>query len=217
MQLVARRPPPRRADVERDLVLGADGPELAGRLDDDLRRGRPARAAAARAASVRASSSRSATSRRMRWEERSADRAASPCSPCSDSASSSRLASTLVSGVRSSCEASATNRRWRDEHRLGLAARGVELAEHPLERAGQLGHLVVGLGLGIRRDGSRVRAISAAALVSAAIGAIARRAIAIPAISASTLPASTPRSRNSSILLTVASPSARRGGRIERS
>ena len=32
------------------------------------------------------------------------------------------------------------------EHRLGLAARGVERAEHPLERARELGHLVVGLG-----------------------------------------------------------------------
>ena len=53
------------------------------------------------------------TSRRIRREERSAERAASACSPWSESASSSRLASTLVSGVRSSCEASATNWRWR--------------------------------------------------------------------------------------------------------
>ena len=49
----------------------------------------------------------------MRWEERSADRAASPRSPSSTSVSSSRLARIEVSGVRSSCEASATNWRWR--------------------------------------------------------------------------------------------------------
>ena len=53
----------------------------------------------------------------------------------------------LVSGVRSSCEASATNSRWRVERRLGLGARGVELLEHVLERARQVGDLVVGLGL----------------------------------------------------------------------
>ena len=121
----------------------------------------------------------------MRWEERSAERAASPWSPCSDSASSSRLASTLVSGVRSSCEASATKLALAREHRLGLAARGVELAEHALERARELGDLVVGLRTGASpREGSRVRAISAAVLVSSAIGAIARRAIAMPASSA---------------------------------
>ena len=34
------------------------------------------------------------------------------------------------------------------EHRLGVAARRVERPEHPLERAGQLGDLVVGLGVG---------------------------------------------------------------------
>ncbi len=48
------------------------------------------------------------------------------------------------------------------------------------------------------REGSRVRAISAALEVSVAIGAIARRAIAMPAASASRLPASTPSTRNSS-------------------
>ena len=100
-------------DVERDLVVAADRPELAGGLDDDLREVARLACGAARPASVRASSSRSATSRRMRCEERSAERAASACSPSQRSASSSRFASTLVSGVRSSCEASATNWRWR--------------------------------------------------------------------------------------------------------
>ena len=56
----------------------------------------------------------------------------------------------------------------------------------PSQRARELGDLVVGLAAGARaREGSRVRAISAAVVVSAAIGAIARRAIAIPASSAS--------------------------------
>ena len=49
----------------------------------------------------------------MRREERRAEAAVSRCSPVSSSSSSSRLASTEVSGVRSSCEASATNSRWR--------------------------------------------------------------------------------------------------------
>ena len=62
-------------------------------------------------------------------------------------------------------------------------------------------------GSGTRRDGSRVRAISAAVVVSSAIGAIARRAIAIPASNASPLPASTPSTRNSSTRATVASVS----------
>ncbi len=39
------------------------------------------------------------------------------------------------------------------EHRLGLAARRVELAEHALERARQLGDLVVGERLGHRQRG----------------------------------------------------------------
>ncbi len=60
---------------------------------------------------------------------------------------------------------------------------------------------------GIPREGSRVRAISAAVLVRRAIGAIARRAIAIPAIKAKQVPASTPSSRNNSTRRTVASVS----------
>ena len=152
----------RRVDVERDLVVVADGPELAGGLDHDLgevaaaRAGPRARRRCARAAAGRrpagASAARSAAP----------SGAASPWSPCSDSASSSRFASTLVSGVRSSCEASATNWRWRASVASVSRARGVELAEHALQRARELGDLVVGLGLGQLREGSRVRAISAA-------------------------------------------------------
>ena len=60
----------------------------------------------------------------MRCEERSADCGGlAAARRRASSASSSRLASTLVSGVRSSCEASATNSRWRSQHRLGLVAR----------------------------------------------------------------------------------------------
>ena len=61
---------------------------------------------------------------------------------------------------------------------------------------------------GTTREGSRVRAISAATVVSRAIGAIARRAIIMPANSASPVPTSTPSSRKSSTRVTVASVSA---------
>ena len=104
----------------------------------------------ARPTSARASSSRSPTRRRIRCVERSAERAASRSAPCSDSTSSSRFASTLVSGVRSSCEASATKRRWRSSvASVSLRAR-VERAEHALQRARELGDLVVGVRLGQR-------------------------------------------------------------------
>ena len=59
----------------------------------------------------------------------------------------------LVSGVRSSCEASATNWRWRASVSSRLVARRLEAVEHVLERARQLGDLVVGRGLGERRAG----------------------------------------------------------------
>ena len=65
------------------------------------------------------------------------------------------------------------------EHRLGLAARGVERAEHPLQRPRELGDLVVGLGRGEIRGSGRACARSRApASVSSAIGRIARRAVA---------------------------------------
>ena len=50
------------------------------------------------------------------------------------------------------------------ERRLGLAARGVELAEHALERARELGDLVVGLGLGHAAARGRACARSRAAV-----------------------------------------------------
>ena len=62
--------------------------------------------------------------------------------------------------------------------------------------------------VGTRRAGSRVRSISRAAAVSAAIGAIARVAIHRPARSASPAPLSTPTSRKKRTRLTVACTSA---------
>ena len=102
----------------------------------------------------------------MRCEERSAERAASPWSPCSESASSSRFASTLVSGVRSSCEASATNWRWRASiasvsSRAASSSRSMPSSV----RASSATSSSAG-GWGMPREGSRVRAISAAVEVS---------------------------------------------------
>jgi hypothetical protein len=115
------------------------------------------------------------------------------------------LASTLVSGVRSSCEASATKRRWRASVDSVSARAASSSRNMPCRvRASSATSSSAG-GTGTLREGSRVRAISAALLVSVAIGAIARRAIAMPASSASPLPASTPSRRNSSTRLTVAS------------
>ena len=189
VQLVARRLDDGRLRVEHDLVVAADRAQLARGLDDDLRE--VARLAAARRARRRCA--RAAAGRRPAGA--SAARSAAPSARRrprrrrSDSASSSRFASTLVSGVRSSCEASATNWRWRASiasvsPRAASSSRSI-----PSQRARQLGDLVVGLAAGARsREGSRVRAISAAVEVSSAIGAIARRAIAIPASSARPVP-----------------------------
>ena len=81
------------------------------------------------------------------------------------------------------------------EGRLGLAAGGVERAQHALERARELADLVVGFGRGIATDVSPVRSTRRAASVSSVIGAIARRAVARPASSASAVPPRTPRPR----------------------
>ena len=97
------------------------------------------------------------------------------------------------------------------EHRLGLAARGVELAEHALERARQLGDLVVGLRLGHAARGvARARDLRGGRW-SARRSAPSRGARSpCPASSASAVPASTPSSRNSSTRATVASVSETR-------
>ena len=145
----------------------------------------------------------------MRREERSAESTIAlfllARRPRGEACSSSRLARTLVSGVRSSCEASATNSRCLRHRRLALGARRVELAQHLLERAGQLPDLVVDLGVGHWRDGSPVAAIWRAVAVSAEIGRIARLAIATPARLASRVPPRMPATMKSQSRSTVES------------
>ena len=134
----------------------------------------------------------------MRREERRAERAASPSSPCRDSASSSRLASTDVSGVRSSCEASATKRRWRASVASVSAWASSSECNIPCSVRASSATSSSASGWGIAALESCVRAISAAVEVSVAIGCIARRAIAAPASSARPLPASVPSTSSSS-------------------
>ena len=108
---------------------------------DRLRAARRGRRRRARAAAGRrpggACGARSAARRRRPRAAR----------PSSSSSSSSRLASTEVSGVRSSCEASATNSRWRASVASVSARASSSACEHRLQRARQLGDLVVGLGV----------------------------------------------------------------------
>ena len=161
------------------------------------RRGRRARAAAARPASARASSSRSATSRRIRRDGAQRGGGGLALLAVERPPRAARgWPAREVSGVRSSCEASATNSRWRASVASVSARASSSACEHRLQRARQLGDLVLGLRARDRaRAGSRVRSISRAASVSSAIGAIARRAVARPASSASAAPPSTPRPR----------------------
>ena len=98
-------------------------------------------------------------------EERSAEAAASRCSPSSVSSSSSRLASTDVSGVRSSCEASATNSRWRASVASVSARASSSACSIESSVVGQLGDLVVGLRpRDARLDGRACASISRAAV-----------------------------------------------------
>ena len=177
------------------------------------RRGRSTRRGGSRPASARASSSRSATSRRIRRLERSAEAAASRCSPCSVSSSSSRFASTDVSGVRSSCEASATNSRWRSSAASVSVRASSSACSIDSSVVASSATSSSASGRGIVSDGLRVRSISRAASVSSAIGSIARRAVARPASSASAAPPSTPRPRNSFTRLTVDADVGDRGAR----
>ena len=170
------RPRPRSATSAE--VGGAVGLRRAGR--------RRAPAAAGRRPAGASGASSAAPPRRSRPARRS-----------SSSVSSSRLASTLVSGVRSSCEASATNSRWRSSIAWVSVRGGVERAEHPLERAGQLGDLVLGLGVGEPPAGVARCARSRARRRSARrSGASPARTTNSPASRARTVPPSTPSSRN---------------------
>ena len=119
------------------------------------------------------------------------------------------MASTLVNGVRSSCEASATNSRC-----LRIACSRSSRAESS-ERSicssvrASSPTSSSALGSGIRREGSRVAAISRAVAVSETIGRIARSAIARPARLASSVPPSTPAAMNSHSRSIVDSTSSR--------
>ena len=111
----------------------------------------------------------------------------------------------LVRGVRSSCEASATKSRWAwiicwVSERAASSSRSISssvLASSATSSEDS--------GIGRRREGSRVVAISRAAAVSEEIGRIARPATASPASSARTVPPSTPSPRNSQSSLSVSS------------
>ena len=196
----------RRVDVERDLVVGAHRPELAGRLDDDL--GEIARLARDHARGVGA-----------RQQQQVGDQPAHALRGAQRRARRLALVAVQRFGEQLEVGEHARQRRAQlvrgvghelalaGEHRLGLRAGGVELAQHSLQRARELGDLVVGLRLGHAAGGvARARDLGGGR-GELAIGAIARRAIAIPASSASRLPASTPSTRNSSTRLTVASVS----------
>ena len=89
----------------------------------------------------------------MRCEERRAERAASPRSPSSTSVEQLEVGedrgqrrAQLVRGVGDELALAV-------QRALGLVARGLEAVEHGLQRAGELGDLVVGRGLGQRLDG----------------------------------------------------------------
>ena len=141
----------------------------------------------------------------MRREERSAEAAASRCSPVE------RLLEQLEVGEHRGQRRAQLVRGVGDElalareRRLGLrrAPRRARAASTPACGASSATSSSAS-GRGMRTDGSRVRAISRAAAVSSAIGSIARRAVARPASSASAAPPSTPRPRNSFTRLAVA-------------
>ena len=175
VQLVAGAVDHRGVGVDGQVVAVGDGAELGRDLDEHRGRCRSARWGRWRSASARASSSRSPTRRRMRCEERSADRAASPRSPSSTSASSSRLART-----RSAACAARARRRPRtgagaSQRALGLLARGLEPSSMACSVCASSATSSSARGWGSDFDGSRVRSMSWAAAVSSAIGAIARR------------------------------------------
>ena len=190
VQLVAHAVDHGGLGVHGQLVAVRHRLELGGGLGHDRRPRRSGGAGRTRPASARASSSRSATRRRMRCEERSATRRPRPARP------RARRRAARGSPARWSAACAARARR-RPRTRAGARAcprsrRAPRRARASMssQRPGQLGDLVLGLGVrDAQRQGSRVRSTSRAASVSSAIGAIARRAVARPASSASAAPA----------------------------
>ena len=197
-------------------MLGADRPELAGGLDHDLRE--VARLARHDARDVGA-----------RQQQQVGDQPAHPLGGAQRRAGRLALVAVQRLGEQLEVGEHAGQRRAQlvrgvghevalaREHRLGLAAGRVELAEHPLQRARELRDLVVGLRLGACGATGRACARSRRRSRSARRSAPSRGARSrCPASSASTVPASTPSSRNSSTRAIVAS-GRRRGGRTGRS
>ena len=176
VQLVARAVDDRGPRVDRQLVAVGERAELGGGVDERPAPTSVAAAAAARLASARARSRRSPTRRRIRCEERSAD--------------SRRLAPLAVEHLGEQLEVREDARQRRAqlvrgvgdelalarERVLGLGPRGLEAVEHLLQRAPELGDLVVGARARERRAGvAGLGDVARAPAVSAAIGAIARR------------------------------------------
>ena len=200
VQLVARALDDGRLDVERDLVVARSPGRARRRPRRRSARGRTARAAthARRRRCARAAAGR-------RPAGACAARSAAPSAAASPSLAVQRFGQQLEVGEHARQRRAQLVRGVGDEaplareHRLGLATRGVELAEHPLQRARELGDLVVGLRLGHAARGvARARDLRGG-------GASARRSA--PSRGARSpcrpaapgrVPASTPTSRNSS-------------------
>ena len=173
--LDARRPP--RA-ARRSTARGPRPSARARRPPRAARRpGRSGRGTGFGRASARASSSRSPTSRRIRRVERSAGLGGVGLLAVE------LLGQQLEVGEQAGQRRAQLVRGVGDElalaleRGLGLAARGVERPEHPVQRAGQLGDLVVGLAAGAPAARGRASARSRARpSVSCVIGRIARAA-----------------------------------------
>ena len=141
----------RGVGVDRELVLAAERAELGGGVEHHLPEvDRLARRGAADVAACQ--------------QQQVGDQPAHP--PRGAQGRASRVALVAVQGFRQQLEVGEHRGEWRAqlvrgvgdeaalavEHRLGRGVGVVERVEHPLQRAGQLGDLVVGLGLGDRGD-----------------------------------------------------------------
>ena len=141
-----------RVGVDRELVLAAEGAELGGGVEHHLRQiDRLARGGAADVAA--------------REQQQVGDQPAH--APRGAQRRARRVALVAVQRFRQQLEVGEHARQRRAqlvrgvgdeaalavEHRLGLGVGVVERLQHPLQRAGELGDLVVGLGLGDRGAG----------------------------------------------------------------
>ena len=211
----------RRRGRQRQLVAVGDRAHLGERRGGDL--GEVALAPRRRRgpASARASSSRSETRRLIRREEPSAD--GDDLLLVAAALASRRGSPGAARGWRgcwsAGCAARARRRR-RTRAAPASSARSRSARRRAREASGRASRASSPTsssvsGSGMRREGSRVAAISRAAAVSAEIGRIARPATAIPASAASTVPPSTPPARNSHSRLMVASRLSRAAGVLD--